>query len=77
MTKITLQTVQAYDYSDVVSMNKTITTKCAVGKKSVNSYTCSYPDGSAYNINVKCDGKDDSTLSTTCPKVLLSSFISI
>ena len=72
MSRLTLQTIQAYDYSDVVSMNKTNTTKCAVGKKLVNSYTCAYPDGSTYNIKVECDGKSDSTLSTTCPKVLLS-----
>ena len=77
MSRLTLQTIQANDYSDVVSINKTITTKCAVGKKLVNSYTCAYPDGSSYNIKVTCDGKSDSTFISICPKVLLSSFISI
>ena len=75
MSRLTLQTADKYDYSDVVSLNGTITTKCAVGNKLVNSYTCAYPDGSTYNIKVKCDGKSDSTISTICPKVL--SFVSI
>lgn len=68
MSHLRMQTFGNNDYTELNSINDTIITKCSLGIKNLNAYTCAYEDGSTNNIKINCDGKSEYIISTICPK---------